>query len=122
MIIYQTVCLPSRHVTLPEDSVTQRVGRLGSEWGTRAHSPLNYVVSCLLIFFFISLTPMEMASWFSFLNPHLSWFSTCGLCGVILLLAPDTGANHLLHAVFPTPRIMPSVSQARGVTKVGVTE
>lgn len=120
--MYQTVCLPSPHVTLSEDSVTQRVGRLGSEWGTRACSPLNYVVSCLLIFFFISLTPMEMTSWFSFLNPHLSWFSTCGLCGVILLLAPDTGANHLLHAVFPTPRIMPSVSQARGVTKVGVTE
>ena len=122
MITYQTAFLLSPHVALPEDSVTQRVGHLGSELGTRARSPLNYVVSCLLIFFFISSMSMEMASWFSFLNPHLSWFSTCGLCGVILLLAPDTGANHLLHAVFPAPRIMPSVSQAHGVTKVGMTE
>lgn len=52
MITYQTAFLLSPHVPLPEDSVTQRVGHLGSELGTRARSPLNYVVSCLLIFFF----------------------------------------------------------------------
>ena len=36
MVTHQTACLFNRHITLLEDSVTQRVGRLGSGLGTRA--------------------------------------------------------------------------------------